>query len=88
MELHPVDAAARGLGDGQAVSVFNDRGAFRARMRISERVRPGVAVVPFGHWRRGSADGSGVNATTSGSVTDLGGGPTFNDNLVQVEAIE
>jgi anaerobic selenocysteine-containing dehydrogenase len=84
--LHPEDAAARGLADGQEVRVFNDRGEFRALARLSDAVRPGVAMTPFGYWRRTSPDRSAVNATTSQAVTDLGAGPTFHDNQVEVEA--
>jgi anaerobic selenocysteine-containing dehydrogenase len=87
VELHPDDAAARGLSEGQEIRVFNDRGQFRAIARISAAVRPGVAVSPFGRWRRDSPDHSTVNATTSQATTDLGAGPTFHDNLVQIEAV-
>jgi anaerobic selenocysteine-containing dehydrogenase len=88
VELHPEDAAARGLTDGQAVRVFNDRGEYRAVLRVSDAVRPGVALTLFGHWRRSSPDRSAVNATTSQAVTDMGAGPTFHDNLVEVEGVE
>jgi hypothetical protein len=44
-------------------------------------------VSPFGWWRRGSADRSAVNATTSSAVTDLGDGPTFHDNQVEIAAV-
>jgi anaerobic selenocysteine-containing dehydrogenase len=82
VELHPVDAAARGLRDGQPVRVFNDRGGFEATLRISERVAPGVAMSPFGQWRK--RGGGAVNATTGSFVTDMGAGPAFYDNQVEV----
>jgi anaerobic selenocysteine-containing dehydrogenase len=86
VEVHPDDAVARGLADGQEVRIFNDRGEFRAQARVSDAVQPGVAVGPFGWWRRNSSDGSAVNATTSQAVTDLGAGPTFHDNQVEIQA--
>jgi anaerobic selenocysteine-containing dehydrogenase len=86
VELHPDDARTRGLVDGQQVRIFNDRGAFAARLRISDAVRPGVAMTPFGYWQRTSPDGKAVNSTTSSAVTDLGAGPTFHDNAVEIEA--
>ena len=43
-EIHPEDAAARGIADGQMVRVFNDRGSFRARAGWGETVKPGVVV--------------------------------------------
>ena len=48
--LHPDDAAARGIGDGDLVRVFNARGACRARARVSDGIRPGVVALPTGAW--------------------------------------
>ena len=48
LEMHPADAAARGIADGQTVRVFNDRGRFRAKAVVGETVKPGV-VVSLGH---------------------------------------
>ncbi|MEB3372099.1 molybdopterin-dependent oxidoreductase [Saccharopolyspora mangrovi] len=54
--LHPDDAAARGIAEGSVVRVFNERGACLAGARISDRVRPGVAVLPTGAWFDPQAD--------------------------------
>lgn len=48
--IHPADAAARGVGDGDLVRVFNARGACRARARLCEGIRPGVVALPTGAW--------------------------------------
>ena len=48
--IHPDDAAARGIGDGDLVRVFNARGACRARARVSDSIRPGVVALPTGAW--------------------------------------
>lgn len=40
--LHPQDAAARGIADGDLVRLHNDRGGVICAARLSERVRPGV----------------------------------------------
>jgi anaerobic selenocysteine-containing dehydrogenase len=85
LEIHPVDAASRGVVDGAAVRVFNGRGSFRARAKVGESVRPGVVVTLGLWWARDTADGANCNGTTSTALTDLGGGATFFDNLVQVE---
>jgi anaerobic selenocysteine-containing dehydrogenase len=85
VQIHPDDAALRQIADGQLVSVFNDRGAFHARAVVGETVKPGV-VVSFGVWWNRYAGGSNCNATTGTAVTDLGGGATFFDNLVEVAA--
>jgi anaerobic selenocysteine-containing dehydrogenase len=86
IQIHPADAANRHIKDGQSVTVFNDRGRFRARAVVGETVRPGV-VVTFGVWWNKYAGGSNCNATTATALTDLGGGATFFDNLVEVSGV-
>lgn len=87
LEIHPTDAAVRGIANGAMVSVFNDRGRFRARAMVGETVKPGVVVSLGLWWRKWTEDGVNCNVTTSTARTDLGGGATFFDNLVEVEAI-
>lgn len=84
IELSHEDAAARGLNDGDWAEIYNDRGAFRARVALTGAVRPGVAVSQGIYWNRHSPGGVNVNATTSTALADMGGGATFFDNLVQV----
>ncbi len=50
VRLHPADAAARGLRDGDLVRIFNDRGACLAGLAVDEAVRPGVAQLSTGAW--------------------------------------
>ncbi len=88
IHLHPHDAAARCIRDGQWVCIFNDRGQFRARARVGEAVRPGVAATQGLWWMRYAPDGVNCNATTSSRLTDFGGGATFFDNLVEVAAVD
>jgi anaerobic selenocysteine-containing dehydrogenase len=87
LEIHPDDAAKRGIADGTMVSVFNDRGRFRARAVLADSVKPGVVVSLGLWWRKWTDDGVNCNATTSTATTDLGGGATFFDNLVEVAAV-
>jgi anaerobic selenocysteine-containing dehydrogenase len=87
IRLHPDDAATRRITDGQAVRVFNDRGAFRAKAMVTTDVRPGVVVSLSIWWNKYSPDAGNCNTTTSSRLTDLGGGATFFDNLVQVESV-
>ena len=68
------------------MSVFNDRGRFRAKAVVGDTVKPGVVVSLGIWWRKYTADGVNCNATTSTALTDLGGGGTFFDNLVEVAA--
>jgi biotin/methionine sulfoxide reductase len=50
MTMHPRDAAARGVNDGDVVRVYNDRGACLAGLRVDDGVHPGVVVLPTGAW--------------------------------------
>lgn len=88
VEIHPDDAARRGIAQGQWVRVFNDRGAFEARAVIGPTVRPGVVVSLGVWWNKYTRDGVNCNITTSTRLTDLGGGATFFDNLVEVVGLE
>jgi anaerobic selenocysteine-containing dehydrogenase len=87
LAIHPEDAAARGVADGTMLRVFNDRGSFQARATITTDVRQGVVHAPSIWWSRDMPDGHGVNATTPEVDADLGGAPTFYDNLVEVERL-
>lgn len=86
LEIHPIDAAKRGISDGDWVRIFNDRGEFEAKAKVRESVSAGV-VVTLGVWSQRLLGKPNCNATTSTAITDLGGGGTFFDNLVQVESI-
>ena len=86
--LHPSDAERRGIREGEPVVVHNDRGAFAARARISEGIREGVAWAPSIWWSKLALDRRGVNDTTSQRETDMGAGPVFYDNLVEVSAAD
>lgn len=85
LEMHSQDASARGIHSGDTVRVFNDRGSYRCRVEVSARARPGVVNGLGVWWRKLGLDGTNVNQLTSQKLTDLGGGPTFYDCLVQVQ---
>jgi len=82
--LHPIDAERRGIPAGARVVVRNDRGAFTAVARVEETIRPGVVWAPSIWWGKLAADGANANQTTSQRLTDMGAGPVFYDNLVDV----
>ncbi|MBL8629058.1 MAG: Asp-tRNA(Asn)/Glu-tRNA(Gln) amidotransferase GatCAB subunit C, partial [Rhodospirillaceae bacterium] len=50
LRMHPDDAKARGISDGDVVRVFNDRGAFLAGVIVSDNLRPNVVQVATGAW--------------------------------------
>ncbi len=85
LEIHPVDAAARDILEGQWVRVFNDRGSITLPARITGNTRRGMVVIPSIWWKKFSKDGKNANELTGQAITDLGNGPTFYDCLVEVE---
>jgi anaerobic selenocysteine-containing dehydrogenase len=85
VDLNPVDAAHRGIENGDEVRIFNDRGTLRARARVSERAREGLVVGLSIWWKKLAPDGRNANEVTSQALTDLGGSATFYDCLVEVE---
>lgn len=87
LELHPEDAAARAIADGDRVRVFNQRGELWARARVGDVVRPGVAALPSGWWASRSPDGRSANVLTTDALTDRGGGGAFHATRVDVERI-
>jgi anaerobic selenocysteine-containing dehydrogenase len=66
------------------VVIHNDRGHFAALARVADSVREGVVWAPSIWWGKLAPDGQNANATTSQRETDLGHGPVFYDNLVEV----
>jgi anaerobic selenocysteine-containing dehydrogenase len=82
--LNAADAEPRGIADGAMVRTFNDRGAFLARARVSDAARPGVAVGLSIWWAKMCPGGRNANAVTGQELTDMGGGATFYDVLVDV----
>ena len=82
--LHPADAERRGISVGERVVVHNDRGSFTAIARIEDSIREGVVWAPSIWWGKYAADGRNANHTTSQLETDMGHGPVFYDNLVEV----
>jgi anaerobic selenocysteine-containing dehydrogenase len=86
LTLHPEDAAARGIRDGEMVRCFNDRGSFLATAEVSDAARPGVVVGLSIWWSKMCPGGRNANAVTGQELTDMGGGATFYDCLVEVAA--
>jgi anaerobic selenocysteine-containing dehydrogenase len=87
LEIHPQDAAQRGIASGDRVRVFNDRGTYQCHADVCERARPGVVNGLGVWWRKLGLIGTNVNQVTSQNLTDLGRGPTFYDCLVEVTRV-
>ncbi len=54
--MHPADATARGLSDGQRVKIQSPRGAVMIALQTTDTMMPGVVSLPhgFGHNRSGT----------------------------------
>ena len=85
LRIHPRDAQARNIHDGQPVRVGNERGWCRLVAHVTEEVRPGVLATTTVWWPKFSPDGRNINWLTSDRLADFGGGSTFYTNLVTVE---
>ena len=87
LEIHPDDAAARGLRDGMRVRVWNDLGEVRLPVRITGEVPRGVVYSLKGAWMRTSDNGQTVSALCPGHHADISEGACYNDTRVEVAAL-
>lgn len=85
LDMHPADAAPRAIAHGDMVRIYNQRGSMQARVRVTDRARMGLVVGLSIWWKKLAGDGQNANAVTSQRLTDMGGGATFYDVLVEVE---
>jgi trimethylamine-N-oxide reductase (cytochrome c) len=91
--MHPSDAQAKGLKDGDIVRVFNDRGQILNGVRTTERLTPGVVWGAYGTWSDpleptpGSIDrgGDSNKLTPSRPMSEHHMGWACNSTLVEVE---
>jgi anaerobic dimethyl sulfoxide reductase subunit A len=87
--MHPQDAAARGLTDGQSVRVFNDIGATIVPLEVTDRILPGVVSIKEGAWFTPGADGIDQTGCANVLTTDRSapcGATTYNTNQVEIAA--
>jgi anaerobic selenocysteine-containing dehydrogenase len=87
LTMHPDDAQARGLAEGDLVRIFNDRGEVHCPLSVTPAIRPGIVSMPKGLWRRSTSNGATATALVPDTLTDLGGGACFNDARVQVASV-
>lgn len=87
LEMHPKDAKARGLSDGDKVTVWNGLGAVTLQLKVSDATRPGVLYSPKGTWRATSDTGMTVNALIPADIrTDIEDGACYHETFVDVKA--
>jgi len=87
LEIHPEDAALRGIAEGDEVRVWNVYGEVRVKARLTRDVKPGVVVLPKGLWSHQTLSGTTANAVAPDTFTDLGQGACFDDARVAVARV-
>jgi anaerobic dimethyl sulfoxide reductase subunit A len=89
--INPIDAAARGISNGDTVRVFNERGEIRLRCRVTPRIMPGVVAVPQGAWwtpdARGIDTRGSINVLTSERWTPLAFGNAQHTIMVDIRKL-
>ncbi|HSB02106.1 MAG TPA: molybdopterin-dependent oxidoreductase, partial [Anaerolineales bacterium] len=87
--INPIDAAARGIKDGDEVKVYNGRGAIILPCRLTPRILPGVVDIPQGAWyepdENGVDRGGCINVLTSHHWTPFAFATTQQTMMVEVE---
>src|SRR5271157_5737532 len=84
LEMHPTDAEARGVKNGDRIRAFNTRGEIVLEARVNGSVPPGVVAARL-DWAKFSASGTNINVLTSEKLTDMGNAATFYSVCVEVE---
>ncbi len=84
LEMHAADAQSRGIAEGDAVRVFNERGEITLKVRVDGAVQPGVVSAHL-NWAKLSPGFRNINVLTSEKLTDMGNSATFYSVLVEVE---
>jgi anaerobic selenocysteine-containing dehydrogenase len=80
--IHPADAEARGVADGDLVRLGNRRGTVRLHARLFDGLKRGV-LVSEGIWPNDAfVDGRGINVLTGADPVAPSGGAAFHDNRV------
>ncbi|MFN1131217.1 selenate/tellurate reductase subunit YnfE [Lelliottia nimipressuralis] len=91
--LNPVDAAQRGIKNGDLVRVFNARGEVRIPVKVTPRIMPGVSAMGQGAWHDANMSGdrvdhgSCINTLTTHRPSPLAKGNPQHTNLVQIEKV-
>ncbi len=83
--IHPDDAAAAGIADGDAVVLGNKRGKVQLHARIYDGVRRGVLIAESIWPNNAFPDGRGINTLTGADPIAPYGGAAFHDNKVWIK---
>ena len=84
LEIHPDDAAVRGIHTGDIVIIENARGSVRVSATVTDSIKPGVVFLPM-HWGRSrNNDSARANNLTSLLVDPISKEPDFKYAAVSV----
>ncbi|SMF15167.1 Anaerobic selenocysteine-containing dehydrogenase [Paenibacillus barengoltzii] len=85
LQIHPDDAAARGIADGDEVTVWNDRGSYDVTASVTDKMLPGTVVSQGLWWQQEDGKRTRANALTPDRIADMGGGAVFFSTVVDVK---
>ena len=88
LQIHPTDATARQIVDGQTVRVGNDLGTVMLTAQVTDKIVAGTVLAPGIWWAKFSPEGRNINQITPQDEADMGSGACFYDTLVWVEGMQ
>jgi len=84
MQINEIDAAARGIREGDNVRIFNALGEVEVKAKVSSDTATGVVYMPFNWWMSSTLNGSSVNALTPDGLSELNKGSNAFDAKVEI----
>ncbi len=85
--MHPEEAAARGIADGDEIRIFNALGEVTCKAELGAWIRRGTVSLPKGIWRKHTLNGYTGTSLVPDTLTDVAGGACFNDARVEVSRL-
>ena len=85
--VHPSDAALYGVVNGAMVRISSQQGSVTRKASVTDKASAGAVIAEGTWWQSSAPDGLGINTLTSQRLTDLGGGSTFHNTPVRLEAV-
>src|SRR6185369_16719394 len=82
--IHPEDATALSIADGDAVTLGNTRGETTLTARLFDGLRRGVLIAESTHPNKAHIGGGGINMLTGAETVAPVGGAAFHDNKVWI----
>jgi anaerobic selenocysteine-containing dehydrogenase len=80
-QIHPSDAAERGISHNSLIEIFNERGIIKVKANVTQGIKRGCISISNGWW---NASGGNPNFLSKGRETDMGHGTAFHNNMVEV----